>query len=200
MAIYTPQPFANRDEQAALKLIRDYPFATLITHVPGAELQITYIPLLYEDGALFGHVARPNPHWQQFGKGSTVALFHGPHAFVSPRWYEKPEDNVPTWNYAVVHVHGRPELLGGEHNRKHLEQLYARFSGGEALPTHPDKVARLLGGIVAFRMPITKLEAKFKMNQNKSAADRAGVVAGLRAGGHAEDLAVADWMQAHEPR
>ena len=198
MAIYTPDHFVSRDQPAALKLIHDHPFATLITSVPGEELQITYIPMLYEDGALFGHVARPNPHWQKFGKGSTVALFHGPHAFVSPRWYEKPEDNVPTWNYAVVHVHGCPELLEVSRKRPHLEQLFARMSDGDTLPTDPAKVERLLGGIVAFRMPVARFEIKFKMNQNKSAADRAGVIQGLRASGFAGSIATADWMQAHE--
>ena len=198
MAIYTPTHFASCDEQAALKLIHDHPFATLITSVPGEELQITYIPLLYEDGVLLGHIAKVNPHWQQFGKGSTMALFHGPHAFVSPLWYETPEDNVPTWNYAVVHVHGQPELLDVGCNLAHLEQLYARMSKGDRLPTDPAKVERLLGGIVAFRMPIVRLEAKFKMSQNRTAADRAGVIRGLRASGVAESIATADWMQTHE--
>lgn len=197
MAIYTPAHFVGHDKQAALQLIHDHPFATLITAVPGEELRITYIPLLYEDGALLGHVARANPHWQQLNKGETVALFHGPHAFVSPYWYEHPADNVPTWNYAVVHAHGKPELLDNTHNRAHLEQLFARFSD-KLLPTDPTKLERLLGGIVAFRMPIESLEAKFKMSQNKTAADRAGVVKGLRATGCAEDAATADWMKGHE--
>jgi transcriptional regulator len=199
MAIYTPREFAGRDDAAALQLIRDFPFATLITSVPGAEPRISYVPLLHEDGALLGHLARANPHWQAFAQGSTVALFHGPHAFVSPAWYERPQDNVPTWNYAVVHAHGQPELADAAHTRAHLERLFARFSPGTVLPTTPEKVERLLGALVPFRMPIARLEAKFKMNQNKTPADRAGVIRGLRASGFAEAAATADWMQAHEP-
>lgn len=196
MAIYTPDYFAGPDGPLARQLIADYPFATLISHADGVEPQITYLPLLLDGDALLGHVARLNAHWQRFAQGGTIALFHGPHAFVSPRWYMRPADNVPTWNYAVVHVHGRPQLLDENGARSAIERLTARFDPGVAT-TAPEKVERLLQGIVAFRMPIARLEAKFKLNQNKSAADRDGVIAGLRANGRAEDSAVANWMQAH---
>jgi transcriptional regulator len=196
VSIYIPRHFVG-DEATAHRLIADYPFATLITSA-APEPSITYIPMLLEDGALVGHIARANPHWQKFADGPTVALFHGPHAFVSPRWYETPSDNVPTWNYAVVHAHGRPQPQEG-HTQVHLEQLAAHFDGGRPLPTDPAKVQRMLNGVVAFRMPIDRLEIKFKMNQNKSAADRRGVMAGLRGTGRADDAAVAAWMAAHEP-
>lgn len=192
--IYVPKHFEG-DEATARRLIADYPFATLITSAPGTEPNITYIPLLLEDGALLGHIARANPHWQRFGDGPSVALFHGPHAYVSPRWYENPSEQVPTWNYAVVHAHGRPQPQDGD-ARAHLERLAAHFENGQPLPTDPAKIDRLQHGVVAFRMPIERLEIKFKMNQNKSVADRAGVIRGLREAGEA---ATADWMQAHEP-
>lgn len=195
MTMYIPRHFVG-DEATARQLIADHPFAALITSA-GAEPFITHIPMLLEDGALIGHIARANPHWQRFGDGPSVALFHGPHAFVSPRWYENPSDNVPTWNYAVVHAQGRPQPQES-HTRAHLEQLAAHFDGGRPLPTDPDKVERMLNGVVAFRMPIERLEVKFKMNQNKSPADRRGVIAGLRSSGRADDLEVAAWMEAHE--
>ena len=100
--------------------------------------------------------------------------------------------NVPTWNYAVVHVHGRPQPQPDADARAHVERLAAHFEKGRALPTQPAKVDRLLHGIVPFRMPIERVEIKFKMNQNKSVADRAGVIRGLRAAGEG---ATADWMQ-----
>lgn len=198
MTLYTPPHFEG-DDATARRLIADYPFATLITSAPGAEPHITYVPLLLEDDALVGHLARANPHWQKFGEGPSVALFHGPHAYVSPHWYEKPVDQVPTWNYAVVHVHGRPAPIAGGNPRAHVERLAARFEGNKPLPTESAKIDRLLNGIVPFRMPIERIEVKLKMNQNKSAADRAGVIRGLRASGRAEDLATAAWMEAHEP-
>ena len=194
MAIYTPTYFAGSDERAALALIEAHPFATLITTVPGGETHISYIPILQNGRTLVGHLARVNPHWQQFAEGTTVALFHGPHAFISPYWYENPGDNVPTWNYAVVHVHGRPVVQDDGHTREHLERLFARFDR-RALPTAPAKIDRLLNGIVPFHMPIERIDAKFKLNQNKTLADRAGVIAGLRATGRSEDLAMAEIME-----
>jgi transcriptional regulator len=154
------------------------------------------LPLLLEDGALWGHMAKPNPHWQAFAGGATFAIFHGPHAYVSPRWYEKPADNVPTWNYAMVHAHGRPETLDEAGKRKALEMVLARFD--PQAPTSEQKKQKLIGGIVAFRMPIARLDAKFKMSQNKTAGDRGGVIKHLRASGRADDAAVADWMSTHD--
>ena len=93
------------------RLIRDYPFATLVT-ARAPEPQISHLPLLFHsapepNGVLIGHMARANPHWRQFADGPTMALFHGPHAYVSPSWYAEPEKAVPTWNYAVVHASSR---------------------------------------------------------------------------------------------
>lgn len=199
MTIYIPQHFAG-DDATGRRLIAEFPFATLVTSARDAEPHVTYIPMQLEGDVLLGHIARANPHWRHFGDGPTVALFHGPHAFVSPHWYERPADNVPTWNYAVVHAHGRPEPLEGEGLRAHLERLAGHFDHGRPLPTEPERVERLLPGIVPFRMPIGRLEVKLKMSQNKTPADRRGVIAGLRATGRADSLAVAQWMEAHEPR
>jgi transcriptional regulator len=192
VTIYIPPYFAG-DAAAAHRLIAEHPFATLITTADGSEPHVTYLPLLLRDDALWGHVARPNPHWERFAAGRTLAIFHGPHAFVSPRWYERPADNVPTWNYAVVHVHGHPELLDDDGAYRVVKDLAGRFDDG-VIYTRADRVRGLLKGIVAFRMPVERLEIKLKMNQNKTAADRAGVIAGLRATGRAENAAVADWM------
>ena len=195
MALYTPEHFGG-DEPAALQIIQDYPFATLVTSLDGQEPQFTYLPMFMEEGALWGHVAKPNPHWRRFAQGRTYALFQGPHAFVSPGWYAKPSGNVPTWNYAAVHVHGQPEILNEAGARHVVKQLTARFDQGKQF-TDPEKVESLLKGIVAFRIPIIWAKSKFKMSQNKSEADRAGVIAGLRATGRPEDRAVADWMEKH---
>lgn len=198
MPIFTPDHFRGADGATARLLMEQHPFATLVTSVAAGEPHITYVPLLLEGDVLRGHIARANPHWQHFAGGSTVAIFHGPHAYVSPFWYREPVDNVPTWNYAVVHAYGRPAVEEGTDTLAQLGRLFARFDGGRPLPTDAAKARRMVGGIVSFRMPVERIEAKYKMSQNKTAADRAGVVAGLRATGRAEDRAVADWMQAHE--
>ena len=196
MAVYIPRHFAG-DEATARRLIADHPFALLVTG-GAAGVHVTHLPLLLDDAgtALVGHVARPNPHWQAFAGGTTVAIFQGPHAFVSRGWYRDPADNVPTWNYAAVHVTGMPALLDEAGTRAALEQLAARFEPPELPPIAQDKFGKLLHGLVAFRMPVERLDVKFKMSQNKP-AEIAGVIAGLRAAGGVDELATARWMETH---
>lgn len=196
MSIYIPRHFSG-DHALAREIIAKHPFATLVTAAAGG-MQVTHLPLLLQGEALVGHVARPNPHWQSFGEGETVAIFHGPHAFVSRGWYTDPAGNVPTWNYAVVHVAGRPELLGPEQTLAAVTDLSARFEPPCLPPVDAGYRDRLLKGIIAFRLPLARVEVKTKMSQNKPAAERAGIVAGLRAAGDAESLATAEWMEAHE--
>lgn len=205
MSLYTPAHF-HGDDADALALVRDYPFATLVTS-DGGEPQFTYLPLLWEEGGahgvLLGHMARANPQWQAFAQGHTVALFHGPHAYISPSWYAQPEQHVPTWNYAAVHAHGRPQLIDGAADKLALiDRTTAQFEQDNTPPwtrsVGGDRLEKMLGAIVAFRLPIERLEAKFKMNQNRTPADRAKVVGNLRETAHPDLAAMADWMQAHE--
>ncbi|HZP11958.1 MAG TPA: FMN-binding negative transcriptional regulator [Nevskiaceae bacterium] len=198
MSLYTPRSFLG-DGAHAEKLIRDYPFATLITSVDGDEPHVTHLPMLYEDGSLAAHMARANPHWRAFARGSTVAVFHGPHTYISPRFYVEPEKNVPTWNYAVVHVHGRPEMLPDDAVPPHIEALTQVFERGAWSPT-AQKVAQLAPGVVGFRMKAERMEVKVKMNQNRTAADRAKVIDHLRATGREDDAAVADWIVIDDAR
>lgn len=194
MATYLPRQFAG-DEAAALRLIADHPFATLVTAADGREPQISHVPLFVEDGTLVGHFARPNPHAALLTRAPSVAVFHGPHAYVSPRWYVQPDQHVPTWNYAVVHVWGRAQPLDAGGTRRALERLTALFEQ-DRWEARPANLERLVHGVVAFRLPIERLDVKFKMSQNRAAEDRAGVIAGLDAGGAVEDRAVAAWMRA----
>ena len=192
MTTYIPRHFAG-DEAAARRLIEAHPFATLVTAASGTP-HVTHLPLTLEGDALTGHMARPNPHWQAFGAGDSVAIFHGPHAFVSRTWYASPADNVPTWNYAVVHATGRPVLLDDAAARETVEALERRFESAARAPITQARVAGLVKGIVSFRMPIARLEVKLKMSQNKPPEEQARLVAGLRASGGADDLATAAWM------
>lgn len=194
MSLYTPRHFAARNDDEALRLIHENPFATLITTADGAEPYITHVPILLEDGALVGHMARSNPHWKAFAKGRTVAIFHGPHAYISPRWYAEPEANVPTWNYAVAHVHGRPQMLEDAGVPEHIGRVTEHFERG-AWVAAPENVQRLAPGVVGFRMVIERIDAKVKMSQNRTAADRAGVIDALQVTGRSEDAGVAEWIQ-----
>lgn len=196
MSLHVPSSFRLDDPARVLALLAAHPFATLITAIDGQDPWVSYLPLLVEGQTLVGHLARANPHAQQLEQGRTLALFLGPHAYVSPRWYTEPTLQVPTWNYAAVQAGGPIELLDVAQARQALVALSAHFDPGFTLS--PTRVDQLLGGIVAFRLRIERLEAKDKMNQNKSPADREGVIAGLRATGLPGDAAVADWMQTRD--
>lgn len=197
MTIFIPRHFAG-DDTAARELIAQFPFATLITPAAG-ELHVTHLPLLLEDTTLVGHVARANAHWRAFEQADTTAIFHGPHALVSRAWYAQPAQNVPTWNYAVTHVTGRARVVADPAGvRAAVESLTRRFEPSTLAPVDESRMGQLLEGIVAFRLPLARVEVKLKMSQNKSAAERAGVMRGLREAGDYESLATLAWMGAHE--
>lgn len=178
--MYVPESFAGGADQAEA-LIREHDFATLIS--PGSvPLAVTHLPLLFEGSLsgrarLWGHVARANPHWRAFEHGGdVVAVFHGPHAYVSPAWYVD-HPAVPTWNYAAVHVHGtaRP-LTDRDEVGRLLDRMIERYEG-EALPRWrrelPESfLAGMVRGVVAFEIEVAGFEAKLKLGQNRSEADR----------------------------
>lgn len=204
--MYVPRDFAETDRVALHAIVRAHGFATLVSLLDG-ELFATHVPLLLDPargphGTLLGHVARANPHWRAFdGATPALAIFAGPHAYVSPRWYGAP-DQVPTWNYVVAHAHGAPRVLADDEAvRALLERMSAQYEDGATAPWQaaalPERVgAGLRRALVAFEMPIERLVGKRKLSQNKGPADRAGVVAGLRAAGDPASLAVAATMEA----
>jgi transcriptional regulator len=194
--MYVPDAFAERNLDVLHGWLGRFPFALLVT-AAGGEFAATHLPLWLDAGAgpqgtLYGHVARSNPHWRAFdGATRALAVFSGPHAYVSPRWYERP--SVPTWNYVAVHAEGAPRRIddAGQVQRllERLTDVYEGAGGFGELPQ--DMVARLARGVVAFALPIEHLTGKAKLSQNKSAADRAGVITGLEGQGdpHARELA-----------
>ena len=200
MSLYTPRAFAPVDGAVA-RLIEDHPFATLLT--PGdPEPAVSHLPLQYradgERGTLLGHMARANPHWQRFAGTPSIAIFHGPHTYVSPSWYAEPATAVPTWNYAVAHVHGRVELMNGTETRALLDEMIQRYEGARPAPWRLQlegrPLAAMLDAIVGFRLVVERVDAKLKLSQNRSAEDRDRVIAALRAEGGRDALDTADWM------
>lgn len=205
MSVYIPRPFALREPAQIARLLAEHPFATFVTTVAG-EPHISHVPLQFDrsgpHGTLLGHMARANTHWRHFSAGPSVAIFHGPHAYVSPSWYAEPAAAVPTWNYCVVHLHGSAELMDEERDKRALlDALVQRYESGRAAPWRLQLEGRaldaMLGAIVGFRMPVTRIDAKFKLSQNRSAEDRERVIAQLRAEGYADANATADWMEAY---
>jgi transcriptional regulator len=206
--MYTPESFRESDRRVAFELIDSYGFATLISG-SAREPVVSHIPLILDRSEssrprLLGHVARANPHWKHFdGAEPAVAIFHGPHAYVSPSWYAN-HPSVPTWNYAVVHVRGAPAVVGEEETWGILRRLIAKYEAGRSEPWNgalpPGKVEDDLKAIVGFQMPVDHLEAKFKLSQNKDEADRAGALAGLEREDSAESRALAAFTRRYLSR
>src|SRR5262249_12210105 len=150
------------EPERALEIMRAHPFAVLISS--GARgLTATHLPLLVRDaGHIAGHMARANPHWRELEGKEVLVVFNGAHAYVSPRYYAHPEDNVPTWSYAAVHAYGRARLIDGPARlRELLEETVRAFETPLEAPWHIEeagaKVDRLIGGIVGFEVLVERL-------------------------------------------
>jgi transcriptional regulator len=196
--MYIPGLFAKDEPEALAALIRERAFATVVT-VAGGVPFASHLPLLLDGDVLIGHMARANPQWEHFASGDQVlAIFHGPHAFISPSWYAG-GDHVPTWNYAVVHAYGAPRVLDDPAAaRDVLARLTAAMDPTgwriDALPE--EKVANLVKAIVAFEIRVTRLEGRWKVGQNRTPADRASAAAHLHAQGGEDATSIAALMNA----
>jgi transcriptional regulator len=204
--MYVPEHFAETDVANLHALVRAHSFATLVSLLDG-ELFATHVPMLLDAdrgpfGTLLGHVARANPHARAFdGTTRALAMFLGPHAYVSPRWYVA-GPNVPTWNYVAVHAAGVLSAVTDPNAVRALLERSASVYESDAdrpwsLASVPGAFASgLQRGVVAFELAIDRLEGKRKLSQNKAPADRAGVVTALRAYGGADAMAIAEAMEA----
>jgi transcriptional regulator len=185
--MYIPSHFAENDIGKLHTAIEQYSFATLVSNHLG-ELFASHLPLLLDresgpSGTLVGHMARANPQWQSAAGQEVLAIFHGPHAYISPQWYEAPSV-VPTWNYVAVHAYGRLELIeDSDEVEALLVRMIALYEAGQARPWQlaepKDFVEKLIRQIVAFRIPISTLEGKWKLNQNRPAEQRQRVIEAL---------------------
>jgi transcriptional regulator len=203
--MYIPAAFRETRPEVLHALIREHSFATLISRLDG-QLFATHLPILLDaargpHGTLVAHMARANPHWHAFVAEApeSLAIFQGPHAYISPSWYLS-ELAVPTWNYSAVHAYGKPAVMEDPARvRALLDETVGTFESG--LPEQwstarvgDDYVTKLAQGIVAFEMPIVRLEGKRKLGQNRPVADMRSAAAGLQANGDAVGRAVAQQM------
>ena len=206
--VYLPPAFTEARPEILVEHIERYDFALLVTH--GAEgLVASHIPFLIErDGEqlhLQGHLARPNPQVSDLARGGEVlAIFHGPHAYISPNWYAT-GPSVPTWNYVDVHAYGTVQLVEDDKwLRRFLVRLSERHEACNPVAWRmqdlPDAyVETMLKGIIGFEIAVTRLEGKYKLSQNRPAADRPGVIAALESQTDPESHAVARLMRDREP-
>jgi transcriptional regulator len=202
--MYIPEAFKEERTELLHDLIRQHSFGTLVSQTEQG-LVATHIPFLVDPergplGTLRGHVARANDHWRALADDAEVlVMFQGPHAYVTPSWYTTPMA-VPTWNYVAVHAYGRPRLIqDGEPLRQILDDTVATFEAAfdyKWRPPEGDFVANLARNVVGIELELTRLEGKLKLSQNRSKADQAGVIGGLRARAEPTGVALAELMAA----
>jgi len=206
--MYTPKHFVETRAEALHGLIRAYPFATLVTRTADG-LTANHLPFERVGEVLHGHVARGNELAQLDG-AEVLLLFQGPDGYISPNWYPSKHETgreVPTWNYAVVHVHGRLRVIDdATWMRRLLETLTDHHEAGQPQPwkisdAPDDHIETSLRAIVGLEVSIDRIEGKFKLSQNHPARNRAGVIAGLRERDGDGDAELAEWMtQQEEPK
>ena len=196
--MYSPKFNRVDDRALLLEAMQAYSFAILFG--AGAPLVATHLPLVVKDqgahGLIEGHFAKANPHWQSLAGRETLAVFSGPHSYVSPANYVE-ELSVPTWNYIAVHAYGTLELVEDEPGKDAL--LSGLIAASE--PAFADRWAAMpqgfrrtmLAGIQGFRIPISRIEGKFKISQNRDPTERENVQA-THAAGTPDEKALAQWM------
>jgi transcriptional regulator len=206
--VYVPVHFAA-DDAVVRDLLVNHGAADLVT-ATASGLQATFLPFLYdpsagEHGTLLGHVARNNDHWRAAPVGEAMVIVRGPDAYVSPGWYPSKAEHgrvVPTWNYITAHVYGsvtvHDDPVWVEQLVRRLTDLHeARRAAPWSVDDAPGKfIAGQLRAIVGIELTISRVEAKFKLSQNRPEADITGVVNGLEARG---DTASATAVATHRP-
>lgn len=196
--MYVPEHFAETDLAALHVFMREYSFATLVTQHNGAPFA-SHLPMFLDAGigpygALLGHMARGNPQWQALTTGAeALAMFQGPHAYVSPAWYEPNPMVVPTWNFMAVHAYGPARILPQDELARTLHQLVDEheqaFDPPWKLQLSRSMRDGMLGGIVGFEIRLGRIEGKFKLSQNRSEQDRRNVIAQLSQSAHGKEIA-----------
>jgi transcriptional regulator len=202
--LYVPPLFKEDRIDVLHAAIRQSGLGTLVT-LTADGLIASHVPMLLDPepspyGTLLGHVARPNPQARGAVAGvQALAIFQGPDAYVTPSWYATKRETgkvVPTWNYVAIHAYGQVEFFdAADRLRAIVTRLTEREEAGRAEPwavsdAPAGYVEGMLQGIVGFALPIVRLEGKWKMSQNRPAADRAGVVGGLEAEGRKDVAAL----------
>jgi transcriptional regulator len=204
MTLYVPSHFRVEEPERLVEFMREHAFATLVSSGGDGATDISHVPLLVDvDGEairLRGHVARGNGQWEALeGAGDVTAIFHGPHAYVSPTWYAT-HPSVPTWNYAVVHARGKARLADEAELHEIVTELSAKYEAGNKPPWKLSEqpaayVSSMLGMIVGFEIEVERIEGKFKLSQNRP-GEIPRVIERLEACGERE---LASLMRQHAP-
>jgi transcriptional regulator len=203
--MYAPTSFRETRREVLHDLVRAYPFATVVVHAHNG-LAANHLPFEWDGDVLQAHVARGNELAAMDG-AQVLVVFQGPQGYVSPNWYPTKHETgreVPTWNYTVVHVHGRLRVIDdAAWIRRQLETLTHHHESGQPSPwkisdAPADHVEKLLGAIVGIEIAVDRVVGKFKLSQNHPARNREGVVAGLRQRDRHDDGELAAMMNQRE--
>lgn len=209
MSMYVPSHFEETRVEVLHQLMRERPFATLVTLASGG-LNANHIPFELDPepapfGTLRGHVARANPLWRDLAPAvESLAIFSGPQLYITPSWYVSKDETgevVPTYNYVVAHAYGAIKIVDDrEWLRGLVTRLTHRFEADRKPPWSPSDapgafIDKQLSAIVGIELPITKLIGKWKVSQNRPAKDRDGVARALSASGDADSRAMARWIK-----
>jgi transcriptional regulator len=200
--MYSPSYNRLEDRAELMEFMRSNSFALLVTGT-GGTLHASHLPVQIradKNIVLDMHMAKNNPQWQEFFDDQVMVVFSGPHAYVSPRWYEE-QERVPTWNYAAVHAYGVAKLID-ERKRKHQNQReLVRTLDPQWLPKfdalRPEYVDKMLDGIVNFEIEVTRLETRWKLSQNRSRREQELIARQLEKSGDSSERALAALTRRH---
>ena len=207
--------FVLADEDELKRLIRENPWAMLVSSTEGGLVASHYPIVLEEDAdgiSIVSHVGRPDELLHELGQHEILLVVQGPHGYISPGWYDGPDGerapNVPTWNYVTAHLHGVPELLTSEENYRvlgdlvdHFEQVLPEPRRMEATPANSEYAQRISVGTVGFRLRPTRVVAKSKLSQNRPDQVVDTIVAHLEGSGpYAQPALAAEMRRVHEHR
>lgn len=212
--MYVAKSFEPPDSETLLRFMRVHPFGVLVT-VTSNGLDANHLPFVIDAepqpyGTLRGHVARANPIWRECQeRADALVIFQGPDGFISPSWYPTKQETgavVPTWNYIVVHAHGRVRVVeDADWLRAHVTALTDRHEAGRQAPwavsdAPADYIEKMVGAIVGIEIPIARVIGKWKLSQNRSERDRAGVVDGLLREGSESAATMAELVRGAMPK
>ena len=198
--MYIPKLYREEDREKILEFLQQNNFPALVTH-DGEKPIATHLPvevIQAKDGALtvFGHMSRANPQWKSFGEQDVLLIFQGAHTYISPRWYD--HVNVPTWNYMIAHLYGKVRLVEGEALYSLMSRLVQKHEvqtsySLQGLPE--DFVKKEMKGIVGFAVDVMRVDASYKLSQNRNEKDHENIIRELEGRGDEYSIGVAKAMR-----
>jgi transcriptional regulator len=203
--MHIPKLYREEDREKILEFLKKNNFPTLVTH-DGEKLIATHLPVeIVQAGedqlVIYSHMSRVNPQWKSFGDQEAMLIFQGAHTYISPTWYD--HVNVPTWNYMNVHVYGKVRVVDGEELKSTLARLVAQHEAHSdyRMETLPEGYAeKEMKGAIGFVVEVTRIDAGYKLSQNRNDRDHENIIKELELRGDAESAGVAEGMRRNRPQ